>query len=306
MSAIRLLPIVLFATASLFVLKATGIVTGGGYILKGLTPARAQAVSLPPPQPLDPGSASAPVGPQDITGSIDKTGLPPVTRASAKPEPKRSWAQEMFGYPDITGSVPEAKPPPSAPQQGAQPPAAPPQTPPAAQNGMPPTPSTAGTPVRLEERPALTAGERAVLERLQERRQELEARARELDMREALLKTAEKKLEARLGELKQMETQFGSAAQKKEEAESARLKGVVTMYENMKAKEAARIFERLEPRVLIEVAALISPRRMSEILAQMSPESAQRLTVELATRSSGGNRPIPPEELPKIEGRPRS
>lgn len=300
MSGIRLLPIVLFATASLLVLKTAGIVSGGGYLLKGFPPAQAQTAL---PQPLDAGSAS--VGPQaapaaeraDVADAVPERGL-----LTPRPESKRSWAQENFGYPDITGSIPDNKP---APLPAGQTPA-PPAPVPAAGTPPPPTPSTAGTPVRLEEKPHVSPGERAVLERLQERRQELEARSRELDIREGLLRAAEKKLEARIGELKQMETQLGAAVQKKEEAESARLKGVVTMYENMKAKEAARIFERLEPRVLLEVASLIAPRRMSEILAQMSPESAQRLTVELATRSNGGSRPVAPEELPKIEGRPHS
>jgi flagellar motility protein MotE (MotC chaperone) len=42
---------------------------------------------------------------------------------------------------------------------------------------------------------------------------------------------------------------------------------------------------------------------MSDILAQMSPEAAERLTVELANRAAN-DRPPPPSDLPKIEGRP--
>ncbi len=75
------------------------------------------------------------------------------------------------------------------------------------------------------------------------------------------------------------------------------------MYENMKAKDAAKIFDRLDIKVLLEVATQINPRRMSDILAQMSPEAAERLTVELATRA-GSDRNAKPAELPKIEGRP--
>ena len=56
------------------------------------------------------------------------------------------------------------------------------------------------------------------------------------------------------------------------------------MYENMKAKDAAKIFDRLDIKVLVEVASQIKPRRMSDILAQMTPEAAERLTVELAAR----------------------
>jgi flagellar motility protein MotE (MotC chaperone) len=56
-------------------------------------------------------------------------------------------------------------------------------------------------------------------------------------------------------------------------------------------------------RVLIEVASQMQPRRMSEVLAQMSAEAAERLTVELANRANG-DRTVPTNELPKIEGRP--
>ena len=89
----------------------------------------------------------------------------------------------------------------------------------------------------------------------------------------------------------------------KEEVENARFKGVVTMYETMKPKDAAKIFDRLDIRVLIEVASQIKPQRMSAILAQMSPEAAERLTVELAART-GSDRNVNPSNLPKIEGRP--
>jgi flagellar motility protein MotE (MotC chaperone) len=72
------------------------------------------------------------------------------------------------------------------------------------------------------------------------------------------------------------------------------------MYENMKAKDAARIFDRLDMRVLVEVANKINPRRMADILSQMSAEAAERLTIELASRAKDK----PAAELPKISGRP--
>ena len=83
--------------------------------------------------------------------------------------------------------------------------------------------------------------------------------------------------------------------------QASRFKNLVTMYDNMKAKDAAKIFDRLDMRVLLEVASQINPRRMSDIMAQMQPEAAERLTIDLAARAKeqGGT-----PELPKIEGRP--
>jgi flagellar motility protein MotE (MotC chaperone) len=126
-----------------------------------------------------------------------------------------------------------------------------------------------------------------------------------------MLKAAEKKLEAQAAVGKAEEAKGGTMggplggpmAQRKEEVENTRFKGVVTMYETMKPKDAAKIFDRLDIKVLLEVASQIKPQRMSEIMAQMSPEAAERLTVELAARS-GTDRSLNPSNLPKIEGRP--
>jgi flagellar motility protein MotE (MotC chaperone) len=138
---------------------------------------------------------------------------------------------------------------------------------------------------------------------LQERRQEIEARARELEIRDGLLKAAEMRLEARVTELKAMEERISAAQQAKEDSEAGRFKSLVIMYENMKPKDAAKIFDRLELPILVQVTSLINPRKMSDILGQMSPEAAERLTVELANRASG-DRSSNTADLPKIQGKP--
>jgi flagellar motility protein MotE (MotC chaperone) len=120
-------------------------------------------------------------------------------------------------------------------------------------------------------------------------------------MRENLLKAAEKRLEGRVAELKDLEARINNAVHMKEESDAARFKNLIAMYDNMKAKDAAKIFERLDLNVLIEVSTQLNPRRMSDILAQMSPEAAQRLTVALAARPKDNGDPA---DLPKIEGRP--
>jgi flagellar motility protein MotE (MotC chaperone) len=83
-----------------------------------------------------------------------------------------------------------------------------------------------------------------------------------------------------------------------------RFKSIVSMYENMKSKDAARIFDRLDMKILVDVTTQINPRRMSEILGQMSPDAAERLTVELANRANSQPKAQSPDQLPKIEGKP--
>ena len=170
----------------------------------------------------------------------------------------------------------------------------------------PPDTKPAGTFMSINGQAPPSGAERAILERLQERRQELDTRARELDIRESLMQAAEKRMAGQLAEIKETEQRITVATQQKDDAQAARFKGLVTMYENMKPRDAAKIFDRLEIGVLIEVASKIEPRKMADIMAQMSPDTAQRLTVELASRAQdsnpGGNSPA--AGLPKIQSQP--
>ena len=158
-----------------------------------------------------------------------------------------------------------------------------------------------GVVVYPEQGQQVSPSERAILERLQSRRQELEARAREIDIRESLLKSAEKRIESRVEELKAVEARISTATEQKTEADANRFKGIITMYEGMKPKDAAKVFDRLEMSVLFDIASHIAPRKMSDILGLMSTEAAERLTVELARRA--GSDKSAAADLPKIEGK---
>lgn len=135
--------------------------------------------------------------------------------------------------------------------------------------------------------PTTSPAERVILERLGERREELQNRARDVDMREKLIENAEKKLEARLNELKSLEERQKETAAKRGDTTESAFKNLVTMYETMKPKDAARVFDRLTHDVLVPVVLQMNPRKMAEVLAVMSPEAAEKLTVALATRARG-------------------
>lgn len=154
---------------------------------------------------------------------------------------------------------------------------------------------------------AASESERALLERLQQRRQQLDEQGRELDLRENLLQAAEKRIEDRITELKSMESSVGAAQAKKEEEDKARLKGLIDMYSSMKPKDAARIFDSLSTDLLVDIAGAMKPATMGSIIAAMSPDAASRLTVALAGRRDAA-KPVadaaPALDLPKIEGKP--
>ena len=104
--------------------------------------------------------------------------------------------------------------------------------------------------------------------------------------------------------MKAVEARINTVVQQRDEDELKRFKGIVTMYENMKPKEASRIFDRLDLKILVDVATQMKPATMSAILAQMSPEAAERLTVELASRAAA-QKTQAADALPQIQGRPQ-
>lgn len=291
----RLIPIVLVATIALFALKVSGLVFDGGYTLAD----RLESRNKPGLQIAAPESVQA--YPKLVeAGDAHRPG------ASA---PRKSWAQEMFNYNDggdrdVTGAVGKKDDKTSKDEKLSKESEAKLKV--SKKRPGPPTVKAAGEEIQIKPGHINSAGERAILESLHDRRQQLDTRSRELDMRESLLKAAEKRVENKVSELKGVETRVKTEMGNRDKAEKKRLKSLITMYENMKPKDAARIFDRLDMKILVEVSTQMKPRTMSAILAQMAPEAAERLTVELANRASG--RPTAqkpnPNQLPKIEGKP--
>jgi flagellar motility protein MotE (MotC chaperone) len=274
MKTLRVLPVMMAGAGLLFVLKVIGLATSGGFVMA---------------QP------AAPAPPRVDYARVDPAYRPVITAARGN------------GDDIITGAVGAAQAQEKAPEGQATPEAAEGEKP--AEGTAPVTPDTpvgASTPFTVPDNPVSPA-ERQLLERLQERRQEIEARGRELEVREELLKAMEIKLEERVAELKDLEVRLQAAAPAAEaekaqaEATKKQMKDLVVMYENMKPKEAARIFDQLDMKVLVSVVLEMNPRKTSEIIAKMTPASAQKLTVALAAQPNR-NAGVSPDSLPKIPG----
>ncbi|MEW6643622.1 MAG: flagellar protein FlbB [Pseudomonadota bacterium] len=273
----RVIPLVLAAIIGLVTLKTLGLVLDGGYIFNDREVAAADRPSWAQDMFNFPTGRSRPqIDPIEITGSV------PAKKEDKKDDKaeKKDGGKEAVKEAAAKDAGKDAK-------EGARP----------AETPMP-QPTVINPDAR-----AVSPSERAILERLQERRQEIEARAREIDIRENLLKAAEKRIESKVEEMKAVEARIGAANEQKTQADATRFKGIVTMYEAMKPKDAAKIFDRLDMAVLIEVASQIAPRKLSDIVGLMQPDAAERLTVELARRA-GGDKTASANDLPKIEGRP--
>ncbi|MBS1167675.1 MAG: hypothetical protein H6R00_3700 [Proteobacteria bacterium] len=111
--------------------------------------------------------------------------------------------------------------------------------------------------------PPIGSSERAILEGLALRRDELDKRAQDLDLRAKLLEAAEKRLNERVGAAPAMNEQLAS---------------LVSLYEGMKPKAAAAVFDKLDTGTLLELAGHMNPRKLSPIMAAMDPDKASRIT----------------------------
>ncbi|MBX9932334.1 MAG: hypothetical protein K2Y56_12470 [Methylobacterium sp.] len=226
--------------------------------------------------------------------ALEDIGPGPAPPGTPLPDFARVLAKARTGYepldPTTTGSV-TPKEAPATPEAKAE-----------------PTPKSPAPPETIP------ASERALLERLSARRDALKQRSDDLDLREQLLGTAERKLEDGVNDLRRGEDKGEGGVAQRAEAERAALKNIVTMYETMKPKDAARVFDRLNLDVLVPIVVAMNPRKMAEVLALMQSEPAEKLTVALASRARGERPPaiqapvagLPSTELQAIEpsGRP--
>jgi len=186
----------------------------------------------------------------------------------------------------LAAASPPAASPAAAPSQPATPVASPamasdsvmPPPPPEVQPAPPPPP-----PPPKRDPSTFTKAELDLLQNLAQRRDDLDKRAKDLDMRDSLLAATAKKVDEKIAELKSLETTVKGLISQHDAEDEQRLKSLVKVYENMKPQDAARIFEKLDMPVLLDVVERMKEQKLAAVLSQMDPAKAKSVTIELAT-----------------------
>lgn len=137
-----------------------------------------------------------------------------------------------------------------------------------------------------------TGEEIQLLQKLAERREELEQRSRNMDVREKLLIATENGIDKKIESLKSIEAQIRALIELHDDQERAQIESLVKTYSAMKPKDAAGIFNTLDMDILVSIIEKMTPKKAADVLAKMNTSSANQITVELATR----------KRLPNIEG----
>jgi len=182
--------------------------------------------------------------------------------------------------------APAASAPAAAPTAPPVTPPLPAGSPPAAAAPPPPSapPAAAGDKPRAFDPMAITPTEVELLQKLAERRAELDKRAAEISQREVLLQATEQRIDEKIAKLAALEKEIGGIADKQSAEDDARIKSLVKIYETMKPQDAARILEQLDMPVLLGVVEHMKELKTSAILASMDPGKARAITDALAMR----------------------
>jgi len=130
----------------------------------------------------------------------------------------------------------------------------------------------------------VTQAEMDVLTSLAGRRDVLDDRQHELDLKANVLAATEKRVDEKIVQLKALQARIEAVMGQREAKETEQLDGLVRIYTAMKSKDAARIFSSLNDDVRIGVAGRMKPDAMAGILSALPSDVAQKLTVELAGR----------------------
>ncbi|UXN72452.1 hypothetical protein N8D56_14105 [Devosia sp. A8/3-2] len=293
MKTVRLLPVVVMAVAALLVFKTIGLVTNGGYVLAGVTTARAAGATgseAAPSQPGEPtlddsaptlsdtaptlGAAETAAGGHGETAPAESPAADHATPASATSGDNCVAVDaELKENGSVTTTAPAAAGHgEAAPAEGA---AADPATSSFVDSmaldcfpsgdAVPMQVNASGMPVPMTNVQGGSATEESILQSLAARRTELEAYEKDLALRASLVDAAEKRVAERQTTLEALEAQISTLVDQRQEMEAGQFAGIVAMYETMKPRDAANIFNALDMDVLLRVAKTMNPRKMSPI-----------------------------------------
>jgi flagellar motility protein MotE (MotC chaperone) len=129
-----------------------------------------------------------------------------------------------------------------------------------------------------------SASEVNVINAMGKRRKELDAREGQLFIQANMIAAAEKRVDAKIAQLKSLQAQITALLVQRDDAQKMQVASLVKTYSTMKPKDAARIFNNLPDEVLVPVAHDMKSDVLALVLANMNADNAKSLTVKLANK----------------------
>ncbi len=103
----------------------------------------------------------------------------------------------------------------------------------------------------------------------------------ELDRREKELQQLERDLEAKRKRMQEMEARLSRMLEEAKQQQDKKLRHLIDVYSNMKAKQAATVLETLDEDIAVKILSGMRGRQAGEILSYVQAEKAASLSEKL-------------------------
>jgi len=147
-------------------------------------------------------------------------------------------------------------------------------------------PSASADPATTVSEPRNRAEFGTLLDAIREREKVMFEEERRMKMRKKALEVAGREIEKRLLSLEEMEANLRETLSLADGAAEGDLAQLTTVYENMKAKDAAALFETMAPPFAAGFLGRMRPDSAAAIMAGLTPETAYTISVILAGRNA--------------------
>lgn len=131
-----------------------------------------------------------------------------------------------------------------------------------------------------------SSGAMAMLEQLKDREKRVLEREGMLADRIQTLKISEERIEARLAALVAAEEELARTVDIADRAAEEDVTRLITLYENMKPKDAAPLFEEMAPEFAAGFLSRMRPDAAAAVLAALDPKKAYSISVIIAGRNA--------------------
>ena len=106
-------------------------------------------------------------------------------------------------------------------------------------------------------------------------------RQEELNLHEQDLRQLERQIDAKLTELQTLETRLQTMLKEADASRDEKLRHLVDVYTNMKARQAAEVIQTLDQGIAVKILSNMRGRQAGEILTFVRPEIAAKLSEAL-------------------------
>lgn len=126
------------------------------------------------------------------------------------------------------------------------------------------------------------AGEVSHLQKLAQRKRQLDDREAELARVEDEIGKQKVEIEKRMRELEEMRSKISAILEDRVKIDEQKVDSLMQMYSNMKPPQAAKIFETMDEDLAVEIMGRMKKKNAAEILNLLKPEKAQVISEKYA------------------------